>query len=110
MACRLENASCTSEDGTMYDGVSQSQRASCALAGAEESCLRLPRFRASQASSSSSSVATGVGGSSSEDAEVADDPLFDRDVAGLLELEASGAKTLSIAGWLCSSQHASRSV
>ena len=72
------------------------------------SCLTLPRLRASQASSSSTSVVTGVGGSSSDEAEVVDEPLLERDVAGLDELEASGAKTLSIAGWLCASQPAHR--
>ena len=79
------------------------QRCNCALAGwAVGSRLTLPRRRASQASSSSSSIVTGVGGSSSEDADVVDEPLLERDVAGLLELDdASGAKTLPMAGWLC---------
>lgn len=44
----------------------------------------------------------GVGGSSSEAADVVDEPLLERDDEGLLELDdASGAKTLPMAGWLC---------
>lgn len=101
--CRLETTVKIRRKGMSGDWVSRSFRHQtwrCALGGiAFGSTLTLPDFLESQASSSLSSMETGVGGKSSEEAEVDDDPLPERMAAGLLlDDEATGAKTLLIAG------------